>query len=85
VSPEAPDAVELVLEPTGFPFAQTYQKELFDAGIPVTMLFADDVEQEYARLRRLGVVFTGEPVRNEYGVQATFDDTCGNLILLQQE
>lgn len=84
VSPEAPDAIELVLEPTGFPFAQTYQKELFSAGIPATMLFADDVEQEYARLRQLGVVFTGEPVHNEYGVQATFDDTCGNLILLQQ-
>jgi predicted enzyme related to lactoylglutathione lyase len=48
------------------------------------MLFADDVEQEYARLRRLGVAFTSEPVHSEYGVQATFDDTCGNLILLQQ-
>jgi catechol 2,3-dioxygenase-like lactoylglutathione lyase family enzyme len=32
VSPDAPDGVELLLEPIGHPFARTFQKALFDAG-----------------------------------------------------
>jgi catechol 2,3-dioxygenase-like lactoylglutathione lyase family enzyme len=34
VSPDGPEDVELLLEPTGFPPAKTYQKALFEAGIP---------------------------------------------------
>ena len=36
VSNEERDGVELLLEPMGFPPAKTFQKQLFDAGIPWT-------------------------------------------------
>ncbi len=39
-----------------------------------------DVPAEFARLERLGVRFTQEPA--EMG--PVFDDTCGNLIQIQQ-
>jgi hypothetical protein len=46
--------VELVLEPMGFAPAQTYQKALFDAGIPVTAFLAKDIQVEFARLKERG-------------------------------
>ena len=36
-SPQGAQGVELVLEPMSFAPAQTYQKALFDAGIPATL------------------------------------------------
>lgn len=84
VSPEQPDGVQLLLEPIGYEFAREYQKSLFDAGIPFTMFFVDDIESEYARLRDLGVAFRGEPVKDQDGTSAVFEDTCGNLIGLME-
>jgi len=43
VSPQGPGDVELLLEPTGFPPARTYQKALYDAGIPLTSFTVDDI------------------------------------------
>ena len=80
VSPEGPDDIELVLEPMGFPPAKTYQKALFDAGIPSTSFAVDDTKKEYERLKMLGVVFTMEPTHMGPATIAVFDDTCGNLI-----
>jgi Glyoxalase/Bleomycin resistance protein/Dioxygenase superfamily len=40
----------------------------------------DDVEQEYERLRGLGVHFTQEPTAMGPVTTAVLDDTCGNLI-----
>ena len=40
-SPEGPEGIELVLEPMGYPFARTYQAELFKNGIPLTAFAAD--------------------------------------------
>jgi predicted enzyme related to lactoylglutathione lyase len=83
VSPGGHDDVELLLEPAGFEFARTYQKALFDAGIPLTMFASDNVQAEYERLKKLGVVFRGEPEKTEGSpTTATFEDTCGNLIRL---
>ncbi|RME08743.1 MAG: VOC family protein, partial [Anaerolineae bacterium] len=31
-----------------------------------------------------GVTFVQPPTRTPWGMQAVFDDTCGNLILLHQ-
>jgi hypothetical protein len=56
VSPEGAEGVELLLEPNSFPPAQTYQKALFDAGIPATMFGVDGVRKE--RLKGLGGVET---------------------------
>jgi catechol 2,3-dioxygenase-like lactoylglutathione lyase family enzyme len=84
VSPESPDATELLLEPLGFPPAKVYQKALFDAGIPLTMFTVRDLHAEYARLTARGVVFRSPPKPAGPVQIATFEDTCGNLIQLVQ-
>lgn len=83
-SPEEPHGTGLLLEPNDNPIAKTYQQALRDAGLPVIVFGVDDVEREYERLKALGVVFRSEPKREEWGVQAVFDDTCGNFIQLHQ-
>ena len=84
VSPEGPDDIELLLEPTGFPPAKTYQRALFDAGIPLTAFAVDDIQKEYDRLRSLGVTFRTAPTKMGPATLAVLDDTCGNLIQLYQ-
>jgi catechol 2,3-dioxygenase-like lactoylglutathione lyase family enzyme len=52
-APEGAEGVELLLEPIGFLPAQTYQKALFNAGIPATAFITNDIQSEYRRpLRR---------------------------------
>src|SRR5262249_43990823 len=53
--------VELLLEPMGFPPAKTYQKALFEAGIPLTLFAVEDIQKEYERMKKLGVVFKTAP------------------------
>ncbi|MGH8496435.1 MAG: VOC family protein [Gammaproteobacteria bacterium] len=80
MSPEGPDDIELLLEPMGFPPAKTFQKELFEAGIPLTAFAVTDVRSEYERLVKLGVDFKSGPTKAGPTTVAVFDDTCGNLI-----
>src|SRR5215203_3678836 len=61
VSPDAPDGVELVLEPDQHPAARTFKAALVADGIPFTAFSVDDVEVEHARLLAAGVVFTQPP------------------------
>jgi catechol 2,3-dioxygenase-like lactoylglutathione lyase family enzyme len=84
ISPDGPEGVELVLEPTAFPPAKVYQKALFEAGIPVTAFTTADVQGEFKRLKERGVVFRGEPADAGPVILAVFEDTCGNLIHLAQ-
>ena len=85
VSPAAPDGVELLLEPNGSAIAGSYQKALYEAGIPSHTVFAtDDIHAQHARMVERGVVFTMNPTRMGPATQAVFDDTCGNLIMLVQ-
>lgn len=83
-SPEGLDGVELVLEPMAFPPARDWQRALFEAGIPATAFFTEDMTAEVARLRAKGVVFRGEPVAMGPIIAVRFEDTCGNLINLVQ-
>jgi len=85
VSPDQPDGPELLLEPTSFPPAKTYQKALFDARIPLTSFAVADVEAAYGRLQKLGVVFRTKPTKMGPVTIAVFDDTCGNLIQIAQQ
>jgi catechol 2,3-dioxygenase-like lactoylglutathione lyase family enzyme len=85
VSPEQPDGTELLLEPLGFAPARTFQKALFDAGIPWTSFAVADIEATYERLKKLGVVFRGTPKKMGPVTIATFEDTCGNLIQIAQQ
>lgn len=83
ISPETP-AVELLLEPMAFPPAKVYQKALFDAGIPATCLFVDDIGKEHERLAAAGVAFRTTPTAAGPVTIAVFEDTCGNLIQIVQ-
>ena len=84
ISPEGAEGVELVLEPMGFPPAHTYQKALFDAGIPATAFLTNDIDAEYRRLKDRGVNFRGEPKCMGPITAVMLEDTCGNLINLVQ-
>jgi predicted enzyme related to lactoylglutathione lyase len=85
VSPEEPEGTQLLLEPNVNPAAVTYQKALFDQGIPLTAFAVDDIEKEYNRLKSLAVVFKMEPTDMGTAKLAIFEDTCGNLIQIYQE
>ena len=80
VSPEQPDGVELVLEPSDHPAVAPYKNALVADGIPFTSFTVDDVHKEYERLKALGVTFTQQPTAMGEVTTAVLDDTCGNLI-----
>ncbi len=80
VSPEAPDGVELLLEPDEHPAARPFKAALVEDGVPYTSFAVADVQSEFDRLKAAGVVFTQEPTTMGPVTTAVFDDTCGNLI-----
>lgn len=86
VSPAEVDGTELLLEPMGgLAEAASFQRALFDAGIPTTAFAVDNIATEYERMKALGVEFQGEPSTPEYGLSVVvLNDTCGNLIQLFQ-
>ncbi len=85
VSPDDQNGTELVLEPNDNPAAKTYQKAIFEQNIPAKSFGVSDVRAEHERLKKLGVRFTMEPTEVMKNVTiAVFDDTCGNLIQIQQ-
>jgi|ERR1700712_972517 catechol 2,3-dioxygenase-like lactoylglutathione lyase family enzyme len=84
VSPEDPDGTELVLEPDEHPAAKPFKDALSADGIPFTAFAVDDVRTEFERLRGLGVRFTQDPLEMGPVTTAVLDDTCGNLIQIQQ-
>lgn len=84
VSPEGSSEVELLLEPNSFAPARTYQKALFDAGIPATAFQVEDIAREHQRLSENGVVFRSAPAAAGPTIQAVLEDTCGNLIQIIQ-
>jgi catechol 2,3-dioxygenase-like lactoylglutathione lyase family enzyme len=84
VSPEAPDGVELVLEPDEHPAVRPFKAALVEDGIPFTSFAVEDVAAEHDRLSGLGVRFTQPPTAMGPVTTAVFDDTCGNLIQIAQ-
>ena len=85
VSPEAPNGVELLLEPNGeYPAMKALKEALVRDGIPFTTFQVDDIYAEYERLKQLGVQFTMEPTNMGMTIVAILDDTCGNLIQIHQ-
>ncbi len=84
ISPEGPDDIELLLEPSSLPAARTYQKALFEAGIPLAAFAVEDIQKEYERMKKLGVAFSLEPTKTGPATIAVFEDTCGNRIQLYQ-
>ena len=84
VSPEEPEGVELLLEPSGHPAVKPFKRALVEDGIPFASFGVEDVEAEHARLKGLGVQFTQPPTAFGAVTTAVFDDTCGNLIQIAQ-
>ncbi len=82
-APNAPD-VQLALEPNENPAGKTFQKALFEQGIPYTAFHTDDIDAEYKRLVERGVAFTSPPKDMGPVKAATFSDTVGNLIQIYQ-
>ncbi|MHA1937823.1 MAG: VOC family protein [Candidatus Thorarchaeota archaeon] len=80
VSPEEPEGTELLLEPDDNPASRAFQNAIYEQGIAAAAFNVDDVEQEYERLKGLGVEFKTEPTDMGSSTIALLDDTCGNLI-----
>ena len=85
VSAEDPDGTELLLEPNAdYPAMKALKEALVKDGIPFTAFQVDDVQQEYERMKTLGVEFTMEPTNMGMTSAAVFNDNCGNLIQIYQ-
>jgi catechol 2,3-dioxygenase-like lactoylglutathione lyase family enzyme len=88
VSPQEPDGTQLVLEPDWNPtlkeVVQAYKKTLVQHGVPFTAFQVEAIQEEYERLKKLGVRFTKAPTPMGPVTLAVFDDTCGNLIQIYQ-
>lgn len=86
-SPEAPGGTRISLEPNGFPFVAEYQRTLKANGIPLTAFAVTDIDAEHARLTAAGVTFKSPPGEGDAAMprMATFDDRCGNWIMLYEE
>jgi catechol 2,3-dioxygenase-like lactoylglutathione lyase family enzyme len=80
VSPEDPDGVELVLEPSDHPAVKPFKDAIVADGIPYASFAVADVQAEYERLSARGVKFLQKPTSMGPVTTAVFDDTCGNLI-----
>ena len=85
VSPEEPNGTELLLEPNAdYPAMKALKESLVRDGMPFTAFLVDDVQQEYERMKELGVEFTMEPTNMGMTSAAVLNDTCGNLIQIYQ-
>ena len=85
-SPDEPDGAQLMLEPSGeHPPTKAYKEALMKEGIPFTAFQVDDLDAEHKRLIGLGVEFRMQPKEAAGSKMATFDDTCGNLIMMYEE
>lgn len=83
-SPEDMNGTRLMLEPNSNPIAKAYQEGLYAAGLPAIVFSVDDIQQEYERLKGLGVIFRKEPTKTDWGTDTIFEDGFGNLIQLFQ-
>jgi predicted enzyme related to lactoylglutathione lyase len=84
VSPEDPDGTSLLLEPRGDSFAKDYQEKVYKSGLPVMVFEAKNLVEEIYKLKAHGVKFRDDLAKPEWGIQNLFEDTYGNLIMLQE-
>jgi predicted enzyme related to lactoylglutathione lyase len=84
VSPEDPDGTALLLEPRGDAFAKEYQEQVYNSGLPVIVFSVVDLSGEIAKLKDKGVKFREDLTKKEWGLENLFEDTSGNLIMLQK-
>ncbi|MCY3959646.1 MAG: VOC family protein [Chloroflexi bacterium] len=85
VSPEDPEGTEFLLEPDNHPAVRPFVDAIVADGIPSTSFAVDDVHAEYDRLVAAGVKFVQPPTDLGPVITAVLDDTCGNLIQIQEQ
>ena len=85
VSPEDPEGTEFLLEPDAHPAVRPFIEALVADGIPSTSFAVDDVQAEFERLVAAGVKFVQPPTDLGPVITAVLDDTCGNLIQIQEQ
>jgi predicted enzyme related to lactoylglutathione lyase len=83
-SPEAPQGAGLLLEPNDNPIAKPFQAGVYQQGLPVIVFGVEDIQKEYERLKKLGVVFRSEPTPQGPVIAANLEDTCGNIVQISQ-
>ena len=85
VSPDEPNGTELLLEPNAeYPAMKALKESLVKDGIPFTAFEVNNIQDEYERMKKLGVEFTMEPTNMGPTTVAILNDTCGNLIQIYQ-
>ena len=84
VSTEEPDGTELQLSSNSNPATKTYQQAMFQQNQPAVMVYTDDVQADYERMKALGAEFTMPPTDVTASKIAMLKDTCGNLIQVTQ-
>jgi catechol 2,3-dioxygenase-like lactoylglutathione lyase family enzyme len=84
VSSDEPMGTGLLLEPNDNPIAKTYQEGIYNLELPVIVFGVKHIHKEYEHLKNKGVIFRHEPTATQAGVQAIFEDTCGNLVQLYE-
>lgn len=84
VSPEDPNGTALLFEPHGDSFAKTYKEEVYNAGLPFMVLSAENVESVRKDLESKGVKFRDDLAKPEWELENLFEDTFGNLLMIQE-
>ncbi len=83
-SPEEQDGTELQLALNDNPAAEAYQQAMSQQGQPAAMFFTDDVKGDYERIKARGAEFAMPLTDVGYATIAKLNDSCGNLIQLNQ-
>ena len=85
VSPEDRDGTQLLLALANDAAAQLQAMRRAN-GTPAVSFTTDDCRQSFEELSARGVVFVAEPRTMGYGgIDAVFEDGCGNLLNLHQD
>ncbi len=84
VSAEDAYGTALLLEPITNPISREYQDGLYTSSLPVIVLGTTDIHEKHKQLILAGVDFVQNPTETSFGIQAIFNDTCGNLVQLHQ-
>jgi predicted enzyme related to lactoylglutathione lyase len=83
-SPEEPDGTELQLALNDNAANKAYQQAKFQEGQPAAMFDTNDVKGDYERIKARGGEFTMPPTDVPGATISIVNDTCGNLIQLNQ-
>lgn len=83
-SAEDPNGTELQLALNDNPVAKAYQEGMFQQSQPAAMLYTNDLQADFERMKARGAEFTMPPTDVTASKIAMVNDTCGNIIQLTQ-